>query len=224
MLRANGKPIIEHLINRLKNVPSLDEIVMATTVKETDEYLVALAYRLEIACFRGSEKDVMSRVISAAESVSADIIVGITGDCPVIDPLLVEQTIQMFIHNKCAYVNNAAVPGYPGGMNTQVYELATLKKSSEMTDDPLDREHVTSHISRNSELFPPIYLVPPPDLYWPDLKLELDEQADYEMLRKIIEHFGDENPYFSCKEVVEFLREKPEWVEINRNVKRNGFE
>ena len=80
MLQANGRPMIEHLIRRLKKVPSVDEIVMATTVNETDEPLVGLAQRLDIACFRGSEVDVMSRVIGAAESVAADIIVGITGD------------------------------------------------------------------------------------------------------------------------------------------------
>jgi len=224
MLWANGKPIIEHLVDRLQSVPSLDEIVMATTVNDADEPLVELANKTDISSFRGSEDDVMSRVVGAAESVRADIIVGITGDCVVIDPLLVEQTIQMFLCNKCAYVNNTAVPGYPGGMNTQVYKLATLKESAAMTDDPLDREHVTSHILRNPELFPPIYLVPPTDLYWPDLKLELDEQADYELLKKVIEHFGDENLYFSCGEIIELLRGKPDWVEINRNVKRKGFE
>ena len=224
MLPANGKPMIEHLINRIKQVLSLDEIVMATTVNETDEPLVALTKRLGIACFRGSEEDVMSRVIGAAESVNADIIVGITGDCVIIDPLLVEQTIQMFLNNKCAYVNNAAVSSYPGGMNTQVYELESLKKSALMTDDSLDHEHVTSHIFRNPDLFPPVYLVAPPDLHWPELKLELDEPADYELLKKIIEYFGDENPYFSCKDVIDFLKEKQEWVGINQDVCRKGYE
>lgn len=224
MLLANGKPMIEHLINRLKQVPSLDEIVMATTVNETDEPLVVLAKKLDIACFRGSEEDVMSRVIGAADSVNADIIAEITGDCVIIDPLVVEQSIQMFLSNKCAYLNNAAISSYPGGMNTQVYELKSLKKTASMTEDPLDHEHVTSHIFRNPDLFPPLYLVAPPDLHWPELKLELDESVDYELLRRIIEYFGDENPYFSCKEVIELLRAKPDWVKINSNVERKGFE
>lgn len=224
MLLANGRPMIEHLIQRLKQVPSLDEIVMATTVNETDEPLVSLAERLEIACFRGSEMDVMSRVIGAAESVGADIIVGITGDCVIIDPLLVEQTIQMFLNNKCAYVNNAAVSSYPDGMNAQVYELETLKESALITNEPLDREHVTAHILRNRNLFPPVYLVAPPDLYWPELQLTLDEQADYELLKKIIEYFGDENPFFSCSDIINLLKEKPEWVKINQGVARKGYE
>ena len=199
MLLANKKPMIEHLVNRLKNVPSLNAIVMATTVNNADEPLIELAINTGISFFRGSENDVMSRVIGAAESVKADIIVGITGDCTVIDPLLIEQAIQVFIHNSCAYVNNAAVPSYPGGMNTQVYALESLKKSAEMTNDPLDHEHVT-------ELFSPIYLVASPDLFWPDLQLELDEKNDYEFLKKIIEYFGSENNCFSCREIIDLLK------------------
>ena len=224
MLLANKKPMIEHLVNRLKNVPSLNAIVMATTVNNADEPLIELAINTGISFFRGSENDVMSRVIGAAESVKADIIVGITGDCTVIDPLLIEQAIQVFIHNSCAYVNNAAVPSYPGGMNTQVYALESLKKSAEMTNDPLDHEHVTSYIFRHTELFPPIYLVASPDLFWPDLQLELDEKNDYEFLKKIIEYFGSENNCFSCREIIDLLKNNPEWSEINRNVKRKGFE
>jgi len=197
---------------------------MATTTNDTDEPLVELAKKLGINFFRGSENDVMSRVIGAADSVGTDIVVGITGDCPLIDPLLVEQTIQMFIHNKCVYANNAAIPGYPGGMNTQVYELKTLIESSSMTNDQLDREHVTSHILRNPELFPHLYLVPSPDLYWPEIKLELDEPADYELLKRIIEHFGDNNLYFSCREIIDLLKTKPNWVDLNKNVIRKGYE
>jgi spore coat polysaccharide biosynthesis protein SpsF len=224
MLPVNGKPIIEYLIMRLKKVPSLNEIVLAVTTNNTDQPLIELANKTGISYFLGSENDVMSRVIGAADSVEGKIIVGITGDCPLIDPLIVEQTIQMFIHNSCSYVNNAAIPGYPGGMNTQVYELKTLKKSSEMTKDPLDREHVTAHIFRNPELFQPIYLMPPPYLYWPELKLELDEQVDYELLKKIIKYFGNENPYFSCKDIIELLRKKTSWIEVNKNVRRKSFE
>ena len=223
MLPANGKPMIGHLIDRLKKVPSLDTIVMATTVNEADDPLVKLALSKNICFFRGSENNVMSRVIASAKSVKAEIIVGITGDCPVIDPIIIEQAIQTFIHNKCDYVNNAVIPGYPGGMNVQVYTLSSLKKSYKMTTDSLDYEHVTSHILRNPKLFKPIYQIAPLNLNWPDLKLELDERSDYELLKKIIEYF-DDNEFFSCKEIIDLLRQNPDWVEINHHIKRKGFE
>lgn len=224
LLPANGKPMLAHLVNRLKQVPSVDEIVLATTVNETDQVLVDFAASQDIRVFRGSEEDVMSRVIGAGDSAWAEIIVEITGDCPVIDPLLVEQTIRMFLHNPCDYASNAHVRSYPVGMDTQVYRLATLKRSFAMTDHPLDREHVTRHIRLHPELFSQVHLVAAPDQHWPELGLTLDEPADYELLKKIIEYFGDENPCFSCREAIQLLRQvHPEWVQINLKVKRKGM-
>lgn len=220
MLPANGKPMLEHLVNRLKQVRSIQEIVLATTLNQTDDCLVSLARQQGISYFRGSEEDVMIRVVGAAESVNADIIVEITGDCPIIDPLIVEQTIQMFLCNSCDYVSNGHIPAYPDGMGVQVFSLQTLKRSAEMTNDLLDHENVTLHIRNHPELFSHIYIIAPPDLYWPELSLTLDEQRDYELLKKIIEYFGDANPYFSCREVIELLKRKTDWVAINKDVKR----
>jgi spore coat polysaccharide biosynthesis protein SpsF len=220
MLLANGKPMLEHLVNRLKRVKSIQEIVLATTINKTDDCLVEFAQQQGIVWFRGSEEDVMLRVIGAAESVDADVIVEISGDCPIIDPLLIEQSIQTFLYNSCDYVVIGHIRSYPAGMDTQVFSLETLRRSAEMTDDPIEHEHVTLHIRRHPEFFSRLYLVASPDLHWPELGLVLDEQKDYELLKKIIEHFGKANPYFSCREVIELLKSKPEWITINKNIKR----
>ncbi len=220
LLPAGGKPMLKHLVDRLRQVKSLQAIVLATTVNRTDDCLEAFAKEENIAYFRGSEEDVMGRVIDAAQSVNADIVVEITGDCPIIDPLLVEQTIQMFLHNTCEFASNSLIQSYPDGMETQVLALETLKRSAAMTNDPLDREHVTLHICNHPELFPHVYLLAPPDHYWPGLGLTLDEKEDYELLKKLIEHFGPTKPYFNCREVIELLKTKPEWVAINQGVRR----
>ena len=93
LLQSAGKPMLEHLVNRLRVVPSLDGIVLATTVNATDDILEEFSRRVGICCYRGSEEDVMARVIEAAELADADIVVEITGDCPIIDPQIIEQTI-----------------------------------------------------------------------------------------------------------------------------------
>ena len=223
LLPAGGNPMLKHLVDRLRQVKSIQCIVLATTINSTDDCLEAFAKKENIDYFRGSEEDVMGRVIGAADSVNADIVVEITGDCPVIDPLLVEQTIQMFLHNTCELASNSLIRSYPDGMDTLVFALDTLKRSAAMTNDPLDREHVTLHICSHPELFRPVTLIAPPDLYWPELGLTLDEKADYELLQNLLDYFGPSNPYFSCREVIELLRTRPEWVAINQEVRRKGI-
>ncbi len=222
LLPAAGKPLLAHLVNRLRLVPSIEEIVLATTINPKDDVLEGFAGQVGIACFRGSEEDVMGRVIGAACSVRADIVVEITGDCPIIDPLIVEQTIRMFLHNACDFASNSLVRSYPDGMDTQVFPLEILKRSAALTINPLDREHVTLHICNHPELFRQVCLIAPPDLHWPELGLTLDEQQDYELLKTLIEHFGADRLDFGCREVIELLRSHPEWAAINQAVRRKG--
>jgi spore coat polysaccharide biosynthesis protein SpsF len=222
LLPAAGRPLLGHLVERLRQVPAVDEIVVATTSNAVDEPLVEFARQYGVTCFRGSEPDVMVRVLGAGEAAAADIVVSITGDCPLIDPLLTEQTIRVFLNNRCDYATNGHVHTFPGGYAVQVYRLASLRKSAAMTDDRLEHEHVTLHMRRHPEMFAPVYLVAPPNQHWPEIDLSLDEEADYLLLKRIFEHFGDANPYFGCRETVALLKANPEWLTINRHVKRKG--
>ncbi len=221
MLPALGRPMLAHLTSRLKTVQSIDEIVLATTVNATDDVLAEFAEKDGIKVFRGSEEDVMARVIGAAESAQADVVVEITGDCPIIDPDLIEQTIRVFKRNNAVYCANSFISSYPDGMDTQVFTLEALKKSFSMTADPQDREHVSRHIVKNPQLFPHVYLVAPPSLHWPGLGLTLDEPADYELIRTLIENLGKDNLLFGCGDVIRFLRANPQVLKINDMVQRN---
>jgi spore coat polysaccharide biosynthesis protein SpsF len=221
LLPAGGVPMLKHLVTRLQAVPSIQEIVLACTENKTDDPLADFALQEGIECYRGSEDDVMLRVIGAAESVQAEVVVEITGDCPIIDPQIIEQTIGMFQVNQADYVSNAHIRSYPDGMDTQVFMLETLKRSAAITDDPLDHEHVTLHIRNHPELFSHIHLVAPPELHWPELGLTLDERGDYLLLKKIIEYF-DSDPLFSCRDIIQLLRKKSDWLKLNEKVERKG--
>jgi len=222
MLPVLDRPILHYLVERLKSVPSIDDIVIATTVNKTDDTLIDFATSEGISYFRGSENDVLLRVVEASDSVDADIVVEITGDCPIIDPQLVEQAIVMYKANNVDYVNNAAIRSYPDGMDAQVFPLDILKKSLSMTDNLLDHEHVGLYILNNPQLFTRINLVAPPELDWPELGLTLDEKDDYNLLKLIIEHFYQKNPLFGCLDVVRFLKNRPDLVVINDHVHRKG--
>ena len=222
LLKAAEKPMLEHLVNRLRAVPSLQRIVLATTTNRTDDELEEFSVKMGIGCYRGSENDVMSRVIGAAESEGADIVVEITGDCPIIDPKIVEQTISVFKSNQVDYVSNGHIRSFPDGMDTQVFRLDALKRSAAMTNDRLDREHVTLHMRNHPELFTHAYLVAPPELHWPELGLTLDEPKDYELIKKIIEYFEPNQPLFTCLDVIQLLKKRPDWASINASVIRKG--
>ena len=221
LLPAGGQPILAHLINRLKNVPSLNEIVIATTVNPQDQPILDFAHKAGVRVFRGSENDVMERVIGAARSASADVVVEITGDCPIIDPKIIEQAIQLYLaHPEATYVSNVEIRSYPDGMDVQVFPLSALEKSFSLTNDPLDHEHVSLHMRKNPILFPPLHLVASGALHWPNLGLTLDEQGDYYLLKNLIEHFED--PLFSCEAAIDYLKKNPTLLQLNKSVQRKG--
>lgn len=222
LLPAGGEPMLMHLIRRLRAVASIDEIVIATTTNTSDAPIVEFAKLASVLCHRGSEDDVLARVIGAGDMTQAEVLVEITGDCPVIDPDLVEQTIRMFFHHEVDYASNSIVRSYPDGMDTQVMWFSALKLSATMTNDRLDREHVSRFICQHPELFSRVHLIAPPSLHWPELGLTLDEASDYQLLTKIIEELAPANPLFGCGDMIRLLRERPEWVEINRKVVRKG--
>lgn len=221
LMTANGKPMLQHLLERLKSVALIDEVVVAATENHADDVMVDFVKSIGCGVFRGSEDDVMGRVLGAGKAFAADVICEVTGDCPIIDPELVEQLIQTFLVNDAVYAGNGRY-GLPDGMGAQVFCWETLRESAAMTQDPLDHEHVTLHIRRNPELFPPVYIAAPRSISWTELGLTLDEHDDYLLLKKIIEHFGASQTIFSCKEVVDLLRENPHWLEINHHVQRKG--
>ena len=223
MLPVLGRPILSYLVERLQRVSSIDEIVLATTINSDDDVLVSFAKTHRIHCFRGSEQDVMGRVVGAAEMLGADDVVEITGDCPIIDPEIIAQVINTYKNNTVDYVSNTFVRSYPDGMDVQVFSWEKLFESSQMTKEPLDREHVTLHILKNPKLFSRINLVAPSSLFWPDLGLTLDEDKDFMLLSKIIEHFYPVKPFFTCGDVIKYLKDNPKLCQINEKVKRKGY-
>ena len=223
LLPAAGGPMLGHLVSRLRRVEGLDQIVVATTTDRGDDVLEDWSKQNEVAIFRGSANDVMGRVIGAAKSVSADLIVEITGDCPLIDPDIVDLGIRTFLANSVDYVSNVVVPSYPIGMDVQVFLLETLESSYNETSDPLDLEHVTRHIRQNPSKFSPLNMIAPKGAHRPGLGLTLDEQADYLVIKEVLENLQP-TLSFSCQEIIKFLESRPDILALNHSVYRKGFE
>lgn len=219
LLEIHGEPIIGHLLKRLDSSKLIDIIIVAMTDRVEDDPLHQYVKSKGFYTFRGSENDVMGRVLDAAEYYEVDTICEVTGDCPIVDVCLIDQAIKTFNYNDhCSYLNNGRY-GLPDGMNCQIFSTSTLRSSWEATNDPSDLEHVTLHIKRNPQLFPAIYLACKEEDYHPGLRLTLDYLEDFKLLKIIIEHFIEEsNELFSCSEVIKFLKQNSDLVSINIDV------
>ncbi len=222
LLPVLGKPILYWLIKRIKKIRSIDKIILATTLNKSDDILVNFAIKNKIKFFRGSENNVVKRLYDAAKKFNLKNILEITGDCPIIDINIIEQLLDIYEKNSVEYVNNCNYRSYPDGMDVQIFDVNTLKKTIKQTKNKIELEHVGLYQMRNPKKFKTINMIAPKNLFFPLLGLTLDEKKDYILLKKIIEYFGKENPYFTCEEVIRLLNNKKEWNKINSDVRRIG--
>lgn len=216
---AVGKPMLALMVERLKQVPSLDDVVIATTTNATDDPVVDLAEALGIGYFRGSEHDVMGRVLGTARAHDIDVIVETTGDCPLIDPDIVERCVQTYFQSDVDYLSNALDRSFPIGMDTQVFAADILADAESRTDDVHDREHVSLFIYSNPQMYSLKNVSAPADLTEPKLALTLDTAEDFELIRQVFEELYPINPEFRLADIFALLQRRPELREINAHVR-----
>lgn len=220
LLPLAGQPALQMLIERLKRSRYLDGIVVATTTNPEDDPITELANNMKVGCYRGSEFDVLDRVLQAAKSVNADLIVEITGDCPFSDPALVDRGVEEFFFSDADYVANTIVPTFPNGFDVQVYSPTVLAKVATLTSDPTDRVHVTYYIYNHPEQFKLYNWQASAECYGPDLRVTLDEESDYRLLNILANKLLLQNKNFTAADVVALLKREPELKEINKYVRQ----
>ena len=220
LMPIGGIPALEMLVGRLKRSKYLDDICLATTINPQDDPLVLLAEKLGIKHVRGSESDVLGRVLGAAKFAEADIIVEITGDCPFVDPLLVDRAIEEFFSHDVDYASNTITATYPNLFDVQVYPESVLEEVDRLTQDPVDRTHVTYYIYMHPEKFRCHNWIADSESYGPELRMTLDEEADYKALTLVAEALLPQYPNFSAKDVTQYLRAHPKVVALNDSVRQ----
>ena len=214
-----GKPSIEWLIDRLRRSGKIDEIIIATTTSKIDDILVDWCENYGVSYFRGSEDDVLGRVVEAHKSINTDIVVSLTGDCPLTDPEVVDLGIETFLSNKCDYLTNCEIQSYPQGICVQVLKFEDLKQIEEKYIDPVVREHVTVPFYENKHIYSNINLIAPDSLKLPhDCRTQLDYPEDLVFLNTIAEYLVPKFGYtFPLLKLVNLLNENPSLININRN-------
>jgi spore coat polysaccharide biosynthesis protein SpsF (cytidylyltransferase family) len=126
-------------------------------------------------------------------------------------------------NNDIDYLNNGT-SGLPDGLGCQLFTTRALEISYNLTNKSLDFEHVTAHIIRNSTVFRSLYPNVPTSLFWPEVSFSLDEQDDYRFLNEIILNCEDNNFFFGTKTLIDFLRSRPDLVQMNSEIRRRGYE
>lgn len=218
-----GKPLLEYQIERLRRVKSADEIVIATTINETDQPILDLCNKLSVPYYRGPEDDVLARYYGAAKQYKADIVVRITSDCPLIDPVVVERVIMFFKNHypKYDYVSNCLERTYPRGMDTEVFSFQALSEAFFEAKARPDREHVT----------PFIYMRPGRyrlanvhyEKNYSYYRWTVDTPEDFELIQKIITTLYPIKPCFNLHDCLELLRKNPAWMKINSHIEQKVY-
>lgn len=218
LAHAAGRPMLELMVERLKRVPSGGPVIICTTVNAADDAICALGERLDVGVWRGSEDDVLGRVLGAARAYGVDVIIETTGDCPLIDPDVVESVISSYRASNVDYASNILDRTYPIGMDTQVFATEVLADVARRTNDATDHEHVSLFIYNHPELFSLKNVPAAPELDWPDLRLTLDTPEDLALIRAIFECLYPDDPAFTLWDIVRLLRARPELVNLNAQV------
>ncbi|MBN1461954.1 MAG: glycosyltransferase family protein [Armatimonadetes bacterium] len=212
----DGRPVVDRVVERALRSRLADDVAVATTTDISDDVLVAHLHSIGIPLVRGSLNDVLSRYVLAAEALRADSIVRITCDCPLIDPAIIDETIARFAESPSVdYCTNTLVRTYPIGMDTEVFSRQALERAHDEARQSYEREHVTPYLYQHPELFRLRNLEAPGWAKWPELRLTLDEPADLQLIRAVVDAVGVDAPLAS---ITAFLRKHPQVAALNSGV------
>jgi spore coat polysaccharide biosynthesis protein SpsF len=220
LMEVLEKPLLQYEIERLRKIPSLDEVVLATTVNAADDPVAALGHQLEAPTYRGSEFDVLSRYCEAAVQHGADAVVRFTADCPLIDPRLSESVIRHYLDNtaKYDYCSADVQRSYPRGVDTEVFSMSALKEAHAECELEDEREHVTLFIRRRPERYR--LWSSRNERGWGRFRLTVDTPEDFELVKAIIERLYPVDHDFGLEDIIDLLERNPELVRINGSVKQ----
>ncbi|QQG46245.1 MAG: glycosyltransferase family protein [Candidatus Niyogibacteria bacterium] len=216
-----GKPMLEHLLERVKRAKSLDKIIVATTEKPEDGAVAELAKNYGVEFFRGSEKDVLDRYYQTAKKFSVTHIVRLTGDCPLMDPEIINEVVNFYVQNldKYDYVSNVHPPTYPDGMDVEAFSIDVLEKSRQEAELPSEREHVTAYIGNHPEIFRACNVKYKTDVS--GIRLTVDNREDFAVMSSVFRELYAKNENFNLDDILNLYKENPEIFSANSRIKRN---
>ncbi|WP_027963780.1 cytidylyltransferase domain-containing protein [Halalkalibacillus halophilus] len=215
-----GKPLLAYQVERIKRSTLLDEVIVATTDQARDDEIVELCQSLHLPFYRGEEEDVLDRYYKAAKYHRADVIARFTGDCPVIDPQVIDTVMKNYLKQKDAvqYASNTLQRTYPRGMDTEVFSFQALEASHAQAKSKIDREHVTRYITTHSSSFKLFNVTHNKD--YSSFRWTVDTREDFALVKNMIEAIYPVLPHFTMEDCIHLLEKKPAWKQINSHIEQ----
>lgn len=216
VLRQIGRrTMIERVVERLQRCQTIDQVVVATTSEPADQQLIGFCRQRHWAVYSGSEHDVLTRYVEATNEFSADRIVRITADCPLIEPTLVDRTVMQLsnapgIDYACNFHPHRR---FPRGLDCEVLTREALARLNTLATDVHHREHVTLYAYRNNSQFNIASISCEND--WSHLRWTVDTEEDLQLVNAIYAHFDGSD--FDWKQIIAAYSNHPNWLEMNRH-------
>ena len=217
MKDLGGATVLARVVNRTRRARLIDEVVVATTTAPGDDVIVDECRRLGVACFRGDENDVLDRYYQCARQFAADAVVRITSDCPLVDPELIDATVERFLEGKHDYVTNGVPATFPRGLDVEVFTSDSLAFAWREAKESYERVHVTPYLYEQEGRFRVALLASTGD--YSHHRWTLDTNEDLELIRVIYEHFGNSDD-MRWLEVLNMLDGEPELLALNSHVRQ----
>lgn len=212
-----GMPMLSLTARRLRLARRIDDIVLATSTSLADDALVAWAGSEGITVHRGSEDDVLARVVGAQRMMKGDIVVEVCGDTPLIDPGLVDHAVETYLAGGCDVVTNTVRPSYPQGSEAQVFAFSALDEVERTVADAAVREHVSLHFYENPR-YRIVHLEAPEEQRLPEQRLQVDYPEDLDLVRAIHARLSPVHGLsYGLAQIVGLLRREPMLADMNRH-------
>lgn len=213
-----GKPMLQHQIERTQRSQKINSLVIATSNNIEDSAIIALGKKLNISTYAGHLTNVLDRYYQAAKTHKADIVVRITGDCPLTDPDIIDAVIKQHIEEKNTYTSNVEKTTFPDGLDVEVINFTALEDAWKNASKLSDLEHVTPYIRQQSDIKKGHYLA---EHDYSSYRWTVDEPEDFTFVALIYEKLGIHGQYFSSEDIYRLLKKEPDLLKINQNISRN---
>jgi spore coat polysaccharide biosynthesis protein SpsF (cytidylyltransferase family) len=216
--KVNNLELIKIQHRRLKKIISNVRIIFLIPKNNSNKELEIYLKKNDIEYFLGDEKNVLNRYYQAANKHNAKFIIRLTGDCPLIDPRIIDKMIKLYFKTSPNYLTNSIIRTFPHGMDMEMFNFKTLEKVWYQAKSNYDKEHVTTYIKKNKKLFKPKSFVNNKNLS--NYRVTVDYAEDLRVIKKIINNFKP-NIYFSSNQIVTFLKKNPKVANLNSMHKIN---